>query len=280
MSKMNPLSKYTKIEVVSTELSSNGVLKYKPNVAKDTHCGVCARSARDELMFNNPEFLLNGEAVVNVIQNCVENIENARDLFVQDVEQLLVAIKLATGEETYDVGAVCPKCETEGVFERDLQFLLDTVKVLEEETIFYMDSGLNVHFRPHTWGESNKFALKAFQVQQQIKSLEAQVDMTDDQKVQAISPLLTTIARLQVDSALCSVTYIETPDDERVSDRKVIQEWLESLTSTDYKQIMQYIEKSNEFGISHEMECECTCGHKWVMTGMQMDPSSFFVQRS
>lgn len=283
MSKMNPLSKYTKIEVLSVDLCSGENLVYKKNVVKEKNCGVCARSARDELMFNNPEFLINGEAVVNVIENCVENVQSARDLYTQDVEQLLVAIKIATDEKTYDVGAICPKCEKEGVFERDLEYLMDTVVVPEDEVFLTMEeSGLNVFFRPHTWGESNKFALKAYQIQQKINILEQSENLSDEEKVKHISPLITDIARLQFDSSVCHISRIEMPEEGAnvVTDQNMIKDWLETLKSADYKAIMKKIDEVNDFGISRKMDCECTCGHQWVMEDIKLDPSTFFAPRS
>lgn len=282
MSKMNPLARYTKVEVLSVDLCTGESLPYKKNVLKSKTCGVCARSARDELMFSNPEFLINGEAVVSVIENCVENVTSARDLYVQDVEQLLVAIKLATEEESYEVGAICPKCEKEGVFERDLQFLLDTAVTHEEEVALFMDNGLNVYFKPHTWGESNKFALKAYQVQQQINTLDKAENFTDEQKMKHISPLIDAIARLQFDSSVCHIARIEMPEEKNnvITDPQMIKEWLETLKKSDYQAIMDKIDEVNSFGISHSMDCECTCGHTWVMEEMRLDPSSFFVQRS
>lgn len=282
MSKMNPLARYTKIEVLSVDLCTGESLPYRKNVVKNKTCGVCARSAKDEIMFSNPEYLINGEAVVSVIENCVENIGSARDLYVQDVEQLLVAIKIATEEKIYEVGAICPKCEKEGVFERDLEYLLDTVTVAGEEVVMYMDSGLNVYFKPHTWGESNKFALKAYQIQQQINVLESNADMTPEEKVKHISPLVDAIARLQFDSAVANIARIELPEESNnvVTDSTIIKEWVETLKSADYVEIMKKVDEVNNFGISHSMDCECTCGNTWVMENMKLDPSTFFVQRS
>lgn len=279
--KMNPLSQYTKIEKVFTKLCTNDIIKYKSGVLSNSsiECGVCARSARDEMLFNNPEALMNGEAVVQVIENCVPNVTSARDLYLPDVEQLLIAIKLATKEKSYDIETKCPKCEKHGAFERDLQILLDTIELVSEEPVVNMDSGLAVYLKPHTWAEHSHFGNSMFRLQNQMKhSNFSETDMTDAD-IRAMSALIDSMARIQFDMLLLNISRIELPDENStvVSEREFILSWLESLTKDDLQLIMDKAQEVNDWGVQHSMDVSCSeCGHEWTMDNLMFDPTSFF----
>lgn len=148
MNKMNPLAQYTKIEEIFVKLASNDVIKYKEDVLKKVKLGVCARAARDEIMLNTPDALIGGEAVSRVIENCVPGIENAGGLFVNDVEQLLIAIKVASKEEDYEIQTKCPECNHEGAFHRNLQVLLETMTYFENQPILELSMILKFTLNP------------------------------------------------------------------------------------------------------------------------------------
>ncbi|AQW88773.1 putative baseplate hub subunit [Erwinia phage pEa_SNUABM_50] len=282
MNQMNPLSKYTKVETLYTKLVSNDVIKYPKGVlVSDTvECGICARSARDELMFNNPDALMNGEAVVNVIQNCVPNISNARDLFVPDVELLLIGIKLATKETEYQIEVNCPECGHHGAFERNLQYLLDSAELLEEQPTLILEDigGLIIKFKPHTWKEHSEFGLRMFKEQKRAQLLE-NVEMTDEEKMKEFTDVFEKMTQLSFDMTVANIDYIETVDGVIVKEDEFIADWVGTQPAFILKQIREKADYINNIGVSHEMDVGCSeCGHEWVLENLQFDPSSFFVQ--
>lgn len=281
MSKMNPLAKYTKIENLFVKLPSNGVAKYPVGILKNNkvECGVCARSSRDELMLNNPDALMNGQAVVNVIENCVPNIEDANGLYVGDVELLLVAIKLATKESVYQIEVDCPKCEKHGAFDRDLEYLLNTAEMLEElpDLILEDVGGLILSFVPHTWQDHSDFGLRMFQYQKQTQVLET-LEATDEEKMKIFSGIVEEMTQLNFDMVVANIASIEVPDlDEPVTDREFIAEWLGQQPSFVLQQIKDKIKELDGYGINHTMDVQCSdCEHEWTIENIIFDPSHFF----
>lgn len=279
---MNPLSKYTKVESLYTKLVTNDVIKYKEGVlvSNTVECGICARSARDELMFNNPDALMNGEAVVNVIENCVPNVANARELFVPDVELLLIGIKLATKETEYHIEVDCPNCAHHGAFERNLQYLMDSAELLTEQPTLLLEDvgGLILKFKPHTWQEHSTFGLRMFNEQKRAQLLEKS-EMTEKKKMKEFTDIFENMTQLSFDMAVANIDYIETIDGDKVDLPEHISEWLGTQPAYILKQIRERADFINNVGVSHELDVGCSsCGHEWVLENLQFDPSSFFVQ--
>lgn len=283
MNKMNPLSKYTKVEVLYAKLISNDVIKYPSGVlVNDTvECGICARSARDELMFNNPDALMNGEAVANVIENCVPNIADARKLFVPDVELLLIGIKLATKEREYHIEVDCPECGHHGAFQRDLQFLLDSAELLEEQPELLLEEvgGLLLKFKPHTWGEYSVFGQKMFQEQRKARMLEDMEDLSDEEKIEYFNEIFESMTKLSFEMIVANIDSIETVEGDVITEREFIAEWLGTQPAFILKKIRDKADYVNNTGVSHQMDVGCSeCGHEWTIENLQFDPSNFFVQ--
>ena len=282
MNKMNPLSKYTKVEVLYSPLVSNNVIPYEDGVIeKDTtEFGICARSARDELQFNNPDALMNGEAVANVIENCVPKVLNARKLYVPDVELLMVGIKLATKETHYNIEVKCPECGHHGAFERDLNALMASAKLFEEvpELVLEEAGGLVLKFRPHTWEEHTAFGRRMFMEQKKARLLE-ESDDPDEEKMKEFSAIFETMTQLNFDMIVTTIASIETPDGDIITDKGFITEWLSEQPSYVLKKIKDVSDEVSGTGVEHSMDVGCSeCGHEWTLDNLQFDPSNFFGQ--
>lgn len=277
MSKMNPLAQYTKIEVLFTKLISNDVIKYPEGVVSSTKCGICARSARDEIILNTADALIGGDAVVKVIENCVPNVMDASKLYVNDVEQLLIGIKLATKEESYDINVPCPKCEKVGGFSRDLNYLMNTATSFEEQPFVTMDNGLTVFFRPQTWGEYSEFGTRMFTQHSRSRAIDNDADLLEQEKMDVFADIFKEMTQLNYDMIVTSIDKIVTPDDIVVTEREYISDWVGSLSKADLKIIREASDSVIEVGISHTMEVQCSdCNHEWELTGLRYDPSNFF----
>lgn len=280
MSKMNPLAKYTKIEEIFVKLASNNVIKYEKEVLKSIKLGVCARAARDEIMLNTPDALIGGDAVIKVIENCVPGIEEAGELYVNDVEQLLIAIKVASKEEHYEIQTKCPECGHEGAFHRDLKTLLDTMTYFEEQPVIELSNGLKVYFKPYTWNEYSEFGSRMFQEQKKseyIDSIEGDGDEVFELKKKLFTEVFEGMTQLNFDMIVQSISKIEIPDGTEVTEAEFITEWVSSLPKSILKEVRETSDIIQDIGISHEMEVECSeCHHEWTIDKLRYDPSNFF----
>lgn len=280
MSKMNPLAKYTKIEEIFVKLASNNVIKYEKEVLKSIKLGVCARAARDEIMLNTPDALIGGDAVIKVIENCVPGIEEAGELYVNDVEQLLIAIKVASKEDHYEIQTKCPECGHEGAFHRDLKTLLDTMTYFEEQPVIELSNGLKVYFKPYTWNEYSEFGSRMFQEQKKseyIDSIEGDGDEVFELKKKLFTEVFEGMTQLNFDMIVQSIAKIEIPDGTEVTEAEFITEWVSSLPKSILKEVRETSDIIQDIGISHEMEVECSeCHHEWTIDKLRYDPSNFF----
>ena len=57
---------------------------------------VYSMTAQDELRLKIPDALMNGQAMVDVIENCIPNIKNAWVMHNIDMDIILIAIRIAT----------------------------------------------------------------------------------------------------------------------------------------------------------------------------------------
>lgn len=280
MSKMNPLAKYTKIEEIFVKLATNNVIKYKDGVLDKIKLGVCARSARDEIMLNTPDALIGGEAVTRVIENCVPGIHDAGELYVNDVEQLLIAIKVASKEEDYEIQTTCPKCGHNGAFSRNLQVLLDSMAYFDKQPTVELSNGLKVFFKPYTWNEYSEFGNRMFQEQKKseyIDSIEGDSEEVFAQKKELFTSVFEAMTQLNFDMIVDSIDRIETPDGDIVSEKEFISDWVSSLPKSTLKQVREESDKLQDIGISHEMDVVCSeCNHEWTIDKLRYDPSHFF----
>lgn len=285
MNKMNPLSNYTKIEKTYIKLPSNGFLNYE-NVINNpkVEIGVCARSSRDELMFNSPEALMNGQAVSKVIENCIPSVLDANKIYTPDIEAMLIAIKVATNESTYEIETKCPKCEKHGAFERDLNYLLNTMTYLEETPKITLENGLVLNIIPLTWEQTSTMGLEIFKLQKEVQALgDIEDTMTDDEKIKKAGEFFDRMARIQYDSINECILSIELPDEEGtiVTDKSFIKDWLDQQPTYIIKEINNTVSDINKIGVNDKMDVECSdCHHQWTLENLQFNPTNFFTPNS
>ena len=278
----NPLMAYKPHPRVYVKLPSLGVY-YKDGVVNTTdhEIGICAMSAKDEMALNNPEALMNGRAIIEIIQNCVGAIEDAGELTSADVEVLLLGIRLASGNKTYEVGGICPVCAQKGVFERDIDYVLSQVQHHTEESTEILDTGLIVHLKPNSWKSHSNIQQMAFQRQRLIAV--AQDDEVDNEtRRQIFQEVFDSMIEINMLLLADCINYIETPEGE-VHDTAFIREYIETLDKNTIKSMSAKIEALNNIGAPHEMEVVCSnseCNHEWTLEGLRYDPSHFFAQSS
>ena len=94
----NPLSGYFRAPKLYTKLPSGGRF-YTDDVVElgeSREVAVYALTAKDEAILKNPDALLNGEAVSQIIKSCVPAVQKPRKMLSSDIDTLLVAIQGAT----------------------------------------------------------------------------------------------------------------------------------------------------------------------------------------
>lgn len=276
----NPLSGYFRSPKLYTQLPSLGKF-YSNDVVEIPESGelaVYAMTAKDEMIMKNPDALLNGEAVAQVIQSCVPAVKKPRSLISNDVDTLLIAIQGATNGDEIEVKDKCPTCGHEDSGIVSVESILETMTVLEERYLCDLDNGLQVEIQPFTYESTIKAGIANFRT---TRSLQSVAQISDEmEQLKAFDENFRQIAALNFDLIVDSVASVSGTDAQGesfiVTDRASIREFLENSESTVGKQIEQTIEKVSNLGVNKEVMLECP-EHGKFEASVAFDPVNFSI---
>lgn len=272
----NPLMMYAPHEKVFCKLPSSANF-YLSGVLQNnkSEVGIKPMTAKDEMLMNNPEALMNGKAIELVIQNCCPSVLDASKLAIMDVEAILLGIKKATGDETYDFTCSCPQCKKEGEFKRDIDGILSSCTHLEKEYVVDFDP-VKVYLQPSTWEDYNNIQQLTFRQQKMLQVAKNQ-EISDDEKSQIFNDVFRELVNIRTELMVNCIQKIEVPGNI-VTDKTYIREYVNCLDKNSVSKLSDVVENINSKGCSHSMDAECSyCEHKWTITDLKFDPSSFFV---
>jgi len=258
--KHNPLSAFYRAPKFFTAIPSGGKF-YTPDICEmpDTNeLPVFAMTSKDELMMKNPDALLNGEAVTQVIQSCVPNVKNARKMLSSDIDVLLIAIQGATYGDDIDVTAPCPKCEETCSSVASVDSALATMGTLQDSYTAEVN-GLTITIRPFTYESTIKAGITNFR---STRSLQALADIPDEmERLRLFNENFKQISALNYELTADSIDSISFIDENGekvvVSDRQHLTEFLDNADSSIGASIESQITEINGVGINLEMQMEC-----------------------
>ena len=234
-------------------------------------------TAKDEMIMKNPDALLNGEAVVQVITSCVPCVKRPRKMITNDVDTLLIAIQGATYGDEVKVTAKCPKCEHENVGEASVENCLDGMITVEDDYSFITDAGLEITVRPFLYESTIKAGLANFKT---TRSLQALQEVADElEQLKAFNENFMNIAGLNFDLIVDSVNSIsgtsEDGEDFLVTDSASIREFLENCEASIGTAIEKSIADINALGVNKEYNLQCEECEEVYPTSIAFDPVNF-----
>lgn len=278
----SPLQNYYRTFKTYVRLPS-GTSYYTPTVVEFTdsgELGIYAMTGRDETLFKNPDALLNGEAIREVIKSCVPSVKDVSQLLVNDIDVLCVAIKAASYGKILDVTTHCPNCEHQNMYGIDLLGVLGRAKPLEDVYIINLDNGLSVYIRPFNFREHMGAMSKAIQQARFIKVLESD-SYSEEEKLSAFSKTYDEISKLTFDMmAHVIVRVVDEANGVNLQNNqenfKYIQEFLANIESTEIKKIEKVLAEINHLGVEKEFNAACeNCGHEFICP-IDYNPVNFF----
>ena len=284
--KHNPLSAHFRAPKLFTPLPSEGRF-YDNSVVEmpeTLELPVFSMTAKDEMIMKNPDALLNGEAVAQVIQSCVPNVKNARAMMSSDIDVLLVAIQGATYGDEVEVTADCPQCNEQQTGVASVEAAIETMGRLEDVYTVEHDA-LTIEIRPFTYSSTIQAGITNFQ---STRSLQALADVPDEmERLRLFNDNFKKIAELNFSLIIDSVQSITLADEEGedivVTDRDHIVEFLNNAENVVGKKIEEKIQDINSIGINHEMKMQCdtfmdeeNCP-KTFESRVNFDPVNFFT---
>ena len=154
MTQINPLKQFFRAIKLYVPLPS-GTTYYDDTIEfnADGEVGIMPMTAKDEMMIKNPDALLNGEAIVSVINSCVPAIKNPKQLLSNDIDSLLIAIRHASYGDDLEVDSQCPKCDAKNKFTINVTQSLSKMVKLDPEYFVGTQDGIKIYVKPFSYNE-------------------------------------------------------------------------------------------------------------------------------
>jgi len=281
---INPLTNYMRQPKIYIRLPSNG--EYWPEgslIHSETgEYPVYSMTAKDELLIKIPDALLNGQAIVDVIQNCMPNIKNAWDVPSIDIDTILIAIRIATYGEIMNT-PVNLSGDIEYDYQVDLRIVLDNLQqTITWNHIIPVRDDLTVYVKPLTYKEISAASIQSFETQKIINMVNDN-QLTEDQKVEAFQKSFAKLTEVTIGVVKNSVFRIDT--DTGSTDNSVhIQEFIDNIDKDIFNIIQNHLDELKNTNIIKPLEIETPDEIKQqgytkdtITIPLIFDPSTFFV---
>jgi hypothetical protein len=243
---------------------------------------VYSMTAKDELALKIPDALMNGQAIVDVIQHCVPNVKNAWDCTNLDLDLILIAIRLATYGEMMTV-PVKFNDELELEYRLDLRTVMDgLINRISWDPVVPINDELTVFVRPLTYKHISRAAIEAFETQK-IMNVVNDEKMSEEQKIKLFQESFAKLTDATLSTIINSIDRIESPGGV-TSDPEHIYEFINNIDKDMYSKIESHLTKLREqnnikpmqVAVTEEMRAKGVTGDT-VDVPITFDPSTFFV---
>ncbi len=115
---------------------------------------------------------MNGQGVVDVIESCVPDINDAWQIKSYDLDTLLVAIRIATYGETMSIGFTVPVVNEQVEHTINLPAILDEIQKARVQSEITLKDGLKIKVRPLTYRDMTSTSLRTFQEQKMYTAVQ------------------------------------------------------------------------------------------------------------
>lgn len=262
----NPLKQYFRQFKLYMKLPS-GTSYYNNDIVNFTdkgEVGVYPMTGKDELSLKNPDGLLNGESLIEVLTSCVPAVKNPRMLLTNDIDALITAIRYATYDDSLETELTCPACEVKNTFKLDLQYALDNMEFLEQEYVVNLDSGVSVFVKPYAFPELLKGLHTQFE-QNKLTRAASSDTLSDEQRAEIYGKSFKKLAVLTFELMIDSVVkVVDESNNVNVTNKDFIKEFLFNIDKKNVDKIADLVQTINAIGIKKTFTAKCTsCGHEW-----------------
>lgn len=222
----NPLTNYMRQPKIYIRLPSQGMYWPKSSIemSETGEIPVYSMTAKDELLFKTPDALINGQAVVDVIQSCIPNIKNAWDVPNLDLDFILLAIRIASDGDKLTLKHKIPVIKEETEHELDLSMLIAQLQTNSWNDRVCVSDDLTVYVKPLTYRHLTQTSLKSFETTR-ILNMVNDNSITDEEKINMFNSSFSKLTQITVDLMSESIYKIVTPDSE-VTDVDFIKEFV------------------------------------------------------
>jgi len=242
----NPLAKHLRQPKIYLRLPSGGAY-WPAGSLEQTDNGeypVYAMTAKDEITFKTPDALLNGQATVDVIQNCIPNIKDAWQTPSIDLDAILIAIRMASFGQSLDMTTKVPNTDLERDFTMNLQQMYDNILNIEYQDKFQID-GFTIQIKPLSYRSMTAQMVKAFE-QQRIFSIVNDNTINDVEKMDKFQESFSKLTDLNISVVIESIVAIQPDGEDSVTNPVHLEEFIKNVEAKVYNQITDHITKQRE----------------------------------
>ena len=279
----NPLSKYFRKPGIYVQIPTGG--RFNPEIEKTVldELPILPMTAIDEISMQNPDELLNGEALVNIIRSCVPVIPNPRNLCNVDAELIFLAIKYATYGKDVEHTHTCSNCKEQADYNIDMNHILEKFPDISEiPPIEHED--LKIFVTPPKLDSLTRLALMEVEqarilsamTKEQEKELDDEGgDAKEMEMARQFAISFRKVSKQNVDMLVSAIDRIETPDTV-VTDPVAITEFMDNVPAEIVRKVNETVNSvvPNLSDIStFEFTCEA-CDSKETVT-FDLNPVNF-----
>jgi hypothetical protein len=282
VSTANPLAQYYRRPGTYIELPSQGKFyKIVPTFSDTGELAVYPMTAKDELALKNPDSLLNGEALKQVIASVCPDIKNVNEIPAPDIDAILVAMRMASYGDDMEL-EVNHRCEeSNGKSQRvtvGLGNVLATLKTIPEDVgNVTLASGIKVVLRPYSLEAQGKLLRIQFTTMRHLQAAENNEAVTVDQKADIATKGYEALIALSQEIMAQSIVSVTLPDGTEVTEYAHIYEWVKNLDRASNERLDTELKRFGDYGITRTLEVKCDhCGEEYT-SDMLFDPTSFFA---
>ena len=262
----NPLTRYFRQFKLYLKLPS-GLSYYKPGsitFSENGEIGIMPMTGKDELILKNPDALLNGEALLEVIKSCAPAVADPRILLTNDIDAIITAIRFATYNDALETELTCPKCNHSNLYPLDLQYSLDNMSFLDSEYVVNLENGLSVFVKPYSFPELLRGLHAQFEQSKLTRAIESD-NITEEARLKLFSTAFKELSVITYDLIVSSVVkVVEETQDINVTDKNDIKEFLQNIDKKSSDKISNLIKEINQIGIKRTFTPHCEkCNHEW-----------------
>jgi predicted Zn-ribbon and HTH transcriptional regulator len=272
----NPLSKHFRRPAIYLKLPSNG--QFWPEGSLDmpitNEIPIYPMTTNDEITLKTPDALMNGSAIVNVIQSCCPSILNAWQMPSVDVDAVLIAVRIASYGEGMAISSKCASCGEEHDYDINLSELVARSQCPDySETVNY--DNLKIKLKPQEYVNITKANLVQYEEEKIARALRDK-NVSEDVRNAEMAKSLKAIIDLNNNLMTSSTEYIEIEDGTRVTNPDHISDFYRNAESKVTKLIEEKLNDIARNGSMPPIDLKCTdCGFEYK-TPLEFDYSRFF----
>jgi hypothetical protein len=280
----NPLMGMMRQPKIFIRLPSNGEYWASESleISENGEYPVYSMTAQDELKLKIPDALMNGQAVVDVIQHCMPNIKNAWNIPNIDMDVILIAIRIATYGENMNVPIKLGE-DVDYEYSLDLRLVIDNLmNNISWDPCVMINDNLAVFVRPINYKTMTQGALQTFETQKIIQIINDE-NMPEEEKIRIFKESFAKLNKLTIGIITDSIYSIDSTEGSTV-DRKHIQEFIDNVDKEIFDKIKGHIDTLREKNSIKPLKITTTDEMRGlgitadeIEVPLNFDPSNFFA---